>query len=40
VYRIVTDSAVVDQLAALPIDALPGYAEVLDVGRGGHRARL
>jgi hypothetical protein len=31
VYRIVTDSAVVDQLAALPIEALPGYAQVLDV---------
>lgn len=30
-YRIVTDSAVLDQLAALPIEALPGYAEVLDV---------
>ncbi len=30
-YRIITDSAVVDQLAALPIEALPGYAKVLDV---------
>ncbi len=30
-YRIVTDSAVLDQLAALPTGALPGYAEVLDV---------
>jgi hypothetical protein len=31
VYRIVTDSAVLDQLAVLPTEALPGYAEVLDV---------
>lgn len=30
-YRIITDSAVVDQLAALPTEALPGYAEVLDI---------
>jgi hypothetical protein len=31
VYRIVTDSTVLDQLAALPTGALPYYAEVLDV---------
>lgn len=30
-YRIITDSTVVDQLAALPTEALPGYADVLDV---------
>lgn len=30
-YRIFTDSAVLDQLAALPAEALSGYAEVLDV---------
>lgn len=30
-HRIVTDSAVLDQLAALPGEALSGYAEVLGV---------
>lgn len=30
-YRIVTDSAVLDQLDALPTEALSGYAQVLDV---------
>ena len=30
-YRILTDSVVVDQLAALPAEALSGYAEVLHV---------
>lgn len=30
-YRIVTDSAVLDQIDALPTGALSGYAEVLDV---------
>ena len=30
-YRISTDSAALDQVAALPAGALPFYAEVLDV---------
>ena len=30
-YRIITDSAVVEQLAVLPAEALPEYAEILDV---------
>ena len=30
-YRIVPDQAVLDQVAALPTDALAGYAELLEV---------
>lgn len=30
-YRVVVDSAAIEQIAALPTDALPFYAEVLDV---------
>ncbi|MGH3548628.1 MAG: hypothetical protein ACRDQU_11075 [Pseudonocardiaceae bacterium] len=30
-YRVITDSAALDQVAALPTGALPFYAEVLDV---------
>ena len=28
-YRVITDSAALDQIAALPVSALPYYAEVL-----------
>jgi hypothetical protein len=31
VYRVVVDRAAVEQIAALPTEALPFYAEVLDV---------
>jgi hypothetical protein len=31
VYRIVPDSATIAQVAALPVDALDAYAEVLEV---------
>lgn len=30
-YRILPDAAVSEQVAALPTEALPGFAEVLDV---------
>ena len=30
-YRIIPDAAVSEQVAALPIEVLPGYAEVLTV---------
>ena len=30
-YRVIPDSLVLDQVAALPVDALPAYAEALTV---------
>ena len=36
-YRVVVDSAAIEQIAALPTEALPFYAEVLELAPSGGR---